>query len=409
MQHIKKIFCLCAMYIKCMMCCIKQPLNIHVLKQKCYPIKTLVIYGIQALRIPYDKILLFISMILCIFTLFFHLLFSFEDIGMTLQGIVDKAKNSALLPIVENNQLSTLQRSMFEKLDFKMTKEQIELGKILFFDPRLSGDSLHSCNSCHNLALYGTSFVDEGQLNPQKLNAPTLYNMIFNDVAYYQGKFSRFDTDDKNTTKFPTKNIIARATLHALTASNEMNGNIEKVIALISKSDEYMSYFKRAYGTKVKVSGELIAQSIAGFIMTLHTFSRYDDFLTGNLKALSFEEAKGLELFIDKGCVACHNGINLGGSMQPFEVMRPYKFANIGGLSSNADKMIKVPTLRNITMTAPYFHNGGFQKLEDAIQEMGQIQLGITLSNKEIAGIISFLETLRGYPEPVSIPILPRL
>ncbi|RDU65917.1 cytochrome C peroxidase [Helicobacter didelphidarum] len=363
----------------------------------------------QNIRIYIDKLILISCILVSVCIIAFHLSYGFEDIGVRLQEILNKAKKSALEPILESSKLSSLQKSMFVKSGFTMSKEQLELGKILYFDPRLSGDKRHSCNTCHNLALAGTSYIDNSSANPQKLNAPTLYNAIFNDVAYYRGAISRLDKADKNTTNFLSKNVLARASLHALSASNEMNANVDKMIAMIANSDEYMAYFKRAFGSKVKVNADLISQSLAGFIMSLNTFSRYDDFLMGNLRALSLEEAQGLELFIDKGCVACHNGINLGGTMQPFEVMRKYQFSNIGGLQSDADKMLKVSSLRNITLSAPYFHNGGFEKLEDAIKEMGQMQLGIDLSNKEIKQLILFLETLRGNLDSINLPNLPRM
>lgn len=348
-----------------------------------------------------NVITLIFSFSICSFILFFHLIYSFEDIGAKLQEILDMAKKATLEPLPESNKLVTMQKSMFLKSQGGMSSEQIELGKILYFDPRLSGNKMLSCNSCHNISLYGTSYITTGK---GKLNAPTLFNSLFNVASHYNGDISRFDMKDS---AIPAKNVIARAALHALTSDNEMNGNIQKIISLITESSEYMSYFKRAYGVKVKVNADLIALSLSSFIMTLNTFSRYDDFMAGNLKAMSLEEAQGMRVFIEKGCVACHNGIGLGGSMQPFEVMKNYKFANIGSVVTDADKMVKVPTLRNITLTKPYFHNGGFENLEDAIKEMGNIQLGINISSKEVKQIMTFFETLRGSIE-ITTPPLPK-
>ena len=144
------------------------------------------------------------------------------------------------------------------------------------------------------------------------------------------------------------------------------------------------------------------------FYYELNVVTRFDDFLNGNLKALSIREAEGLDMFIEKGCVTCHNGVNLGGTMQPFEVIGRYKFSDLGKFGTNSNKMLKVPTLRNITATAPYFHNGGFSNLDDAIKEMGRIQIGVNLSNKDIAKIIEFLESLNGEIRPITIPTLPR-
>lgn len=353
--------------------------------------------------LTFEKNIFILSFIFCAFILFFNLVYSFEDIGSKLQTILAEAKKSALEPIPESSKLLTLQKSMFAKTPANMSKEQVELGKILYFDSRLSGNKMLSCNSCHNIALYGTSDIN---IDNAKLNAPTLFNSLFNDAAHFRGDISRFDKEDVNG--IPAKNVVARASLHALSAKNEMNGDINQIISMITQSSEYMSYFKRAYGSKVKVDASLIALSLSSFIFTLNTFSRYDDFLAGNLRAMSVEEAQGLQTFINRGCVACHNGVGLGGTMQPFEVMKNYKFAHIGEMPINADKMLKVPTLRNITLTAPYFHNGAFNKLEDAIKEMGNIQLGINITQKEMKQLMIFFETLRGQVE-ITTPQLPKM
>ncbi len=363
---------------------------------------------LSGLYVVKSKFILFIAIVTCSFVILSHLLYAFDDIGGKLQGILDKASKNNLKPILEDSQLSAFQKSMFSpKANYSFSSSQLELGKILYFDPRLSKDGLHSCNSCHNIAMQGTSIVDKSINNPYHLNAPTIFNVLFNDVAYYKGQIQRHDRADKNVTNFLAKNVVTRATLYALTAKNEMNGDMQKIIAGITKSDEYMKYFVRAYGQKVKVTDELIAQSIAGFIMSLNVVTRYDDFLRGNLKALSLSEAEGLEVFIDRGCVSCHNGVNLGGTMQPFEVIQKYKFSDIGKFGVDSNKMLKVSTLRNITRTAPYFHNGAVTSLSEAIKEMGRMQLGINLSNKEISKIMDFFESLQGEVNSVTIPSLP--
>lgn len=339
---------------------------------------------------------------------FTQLLYGFEDIGAKLQAIADKAHANGLKPMAEGADLKALQQSMFDKKSgFNFSDTQLELGKILYFDPRLSGDGLHSCNSCHNIAMQGTSSIDKSQNNPYHLNVPTIFNMIFNDTAYYKGLIKRHDKIESNKTDFLSRNITARAVLHALSAENEMNGNMQKIIKGITESREYMSYFIRAYGVKVKVDESLIAQTIAGFIMTLNVVTRYDDFLNGNLKALSVSEAEGLDTFIERGCVSCHNGVNLGGTMQPFEVIGKYKFSDLGKFGADSNNMLKVPTLRNVVATSPYFHNGGFNKLDDAIKEMGRIQIGVHLSNKEVSSIMEFLAALRGDIRSISVPSLP--
>lgn len=356
-----------------------------------------------------SKVMLFGIIICSSFFVFTQLVYGFEDIGAKIEAIAKKAHSAGLKPVSEGAELATLQKGMFDKKsDFSFSEAQLELGKILYFDPRLSNDGMRSCNTCHNIAMQGTSTLDKSQNNPYHLNVPTIYNMLFNDAAYYKGQIKRHDKLDTNTSKFLSKNITARATLHALKADNEMKGNMQKIIQGITNSKEYMRYFIRAYGTKVKVDENLIAQTLAGFIMSLNVVTRFDDFLNGNLKALSISEAEGLDMFIEKGCVTCHNGVNLGGTMQPFEVIGRYKFSDLGKFGTDSNKMLKVPTLRNITATAPYFHNGGFSNLDDAIKEMGRIQIGINLSNKDIAKIIEFLESLSGEIRPITIPTLPR-
>lgn len=354
------------------------------------------------------KIALFGVMLFSTLFVFMQLLYGFEDIGAKLKDIADKAHSNGLKPMAEGADLKALQQSMFDKKSgFTFSDTQLELGKILYFDPRLSGDGLHSCNSCHNIALQGTSTIDRSANNPYHLKAPTIFNMIFNDVAYYKGLIKRHDRVESNTSGFLSRNVTARAVLHALSAKNEMQGDMQKIIKGITESREYMSYFIRAYGIKVKVDETLIAQTIAGFIMTLNIVTRYDDFLNGNLKALSASEAEGLDTFIEKGCVSCHTGVNLGGTMQPFEVIGKYKFRDLGKFGTDSNNMLLVPTLRNVVVTAPYFHNGGFAKLDDAIREMARIQIGVHLSSKEVASIMEFLSALRGDIQPIYIPSLP--
>lgn len=123
--------------------------------------------------------------------------------------------------------------------------------------------------------------------------------------------------------------------------------------------------------------------------------------------ALSKEEKKGLETFISKGCTTCHTGIALGGTMQPFEVAAKYTFAKVGDFKGDKNGMVKTPTLRNITETAPYFHNGAIWSLAQAVKEMGSVQLGIKISDKEANEIVSFLKALKGRKPQITYPQLP--
>lgn len=158
----------------------------------------------------------------------------------------------------------------------------------------------------------------------------------------------------------------------------------------------------------IGVTFDNIADAIATFERTLLTPSKFDKFLEGDTKALSKKEKEGLKTFIDKGCTACHTGVNLGGSMQAFQVAAKYKFANVGDFKGDANGLVKTPTLRNIAETALYFHNGAICSLQDAIKEMGSVQLGIEISDKEAASIETFLHALTGKKPSITYPQLPK-
>ncbi|MCE3039566.1 cytochrome-c peroxidase [Helicobacter anatolicus] len=316
------------------------------------------------------------------------------------QDVLKKAKESNLKPIPEGKELKAYQLKKAQELEvgYKplMTDEQIELGKKLYFDPRISSSNLISCNTCHNLGLGGVDLIptaigNKWQPNPSALNSPTVYNSIFNNIQFWDGRSHNLG----NQAQGPIQNPV------------EMAANPNVVVEKINSIPDYVRDFKKAYGNNVKINFKLISDTIALFEATLVTPSRYDDFLRGNIKALSKEEVEGLDLFLEKGCAACHNDINLGGNMQPFGVVKPYKFANIGGFKGDENGMVKVPTLRNIAETMPYFHNGQFWDVKDAIKEMGVIQLGIEINDEEAKKIEVFLNALTGSKPQIIYPILP--
>ncbi len=278
----------------------------------------------------------------------------------------------------------------------RLTPAQIELGKKLYFDPRISKSNLISCNTCHNLGLAGVDLVPAAighkwQPNGQHLNSPTVYNSMFNDIQFWDGRAHGLGDQAQG----PMENPV------------EMANDKNDIVARITSIPAYVNEFKNAYGNNVKINFELIADTIALFEMTLNTPSRYDDFLNGNVKALSKEEQEGLDKFIDLGCTACHSGINLGGSMQLLGAVKPYKFANVGGFKGDANGMVKVPTLRNVMETMPYFHNGQYWDVKDAIKEMGEIQLGADISDADAKKIETFFNSLTGKFPEVTYPILP--
>ncbi len=322
--------------------------------------------------------------------------------AQTPRELIEEAKDAGLIPMPQGKDLEDYQRLNIEKQGIiknyspKMTPTQIELGKKLFFEPRLSRSGNISCASCHNLGLGGAEVLPAAighkwQSNPQHLNSPSVFNTLFNRVHFWDGRVK----DLAHQAQQPLKNPV------------EMANTERDIIATIKSIPAYVKEFQAAYGNNVVIDFKLIADTIALFEMTLNTPSKYDDFLRGNVKALSLQEQEGLSLFIEKGCTTCHKGINLGGSMQPFQVKKPYEFAHIGGFKGNKDGEVKVPTLRNILHTAPYYHNGQYWEIKDAIKTMGEIQLGKVIDDDEAMKIEKFFESLNGkYPNIIQ-PILP--
>lgn len=321
--------------------------------------------------------------------------------GASNQELIEKAKDSGLEPIPSGKMLSDYQLKKAKETDLatgynpKMTPAQIELGKKLYFDPRISDSYLISCNTCHNLAMGGvdgipTSIGEKWQKNPHHLNSPTVFNSVFNSVQFWDGRAHHLGDQAQG----PIQNPV------------EMGASPKIVVERITSIPAYVDEFKKAYGSKVKIDFKLISDTIAMFEETLVTPSRYDDFLNGNPKALSKQEQEGLDIFIDKGCTACHNDINLGGSMQTLGVIKPYKFASVGNFKGDENGMVKVPTLRNIAETMPYFHNGQYWDVKDAIKEMGAIQLGIEINDEEAKKIEIFFQSLTGTKPKIVYPLL---
>ncbi|EAH5603411.1 cytochrome-c peroxidase [Campylobacter jejuni] len=292
-------------------------------------------------------------------------------------SLIDEAKNSGLvaLPKDQKGVDEILKQNGVKASEF--TLEKAELGKKLYFEPRLSKSGIISCNTCHNVGLGGTDGVSTAighkwTANPHHLNSPTVYNAVLNNTQFWDGRAGTLADQAKGP----------------IQADPEMATPAKLAVEKISSLPEYVSEFKKIYG-KSGVNFDNIADAIANFERTLITPSRFDKFLEGDEKALIKEEQKGLKLFIDKGCVACHNGVNLG------------------DFKGDANGMVKTPTLRNVAETAPYFHNGAIWNLKDAIKEMGSVQLGIKISDKEAKSIETFLKSLTGTKPAIVYPQLP--
>jgi len=307
--------------------------------------------------------------------------------------LVEKAKAAGLAPIPANK---TELLKLIDNVNNPITDVKVELGKKLYFDPRLSKSSLISCNTCHNLGAGGvdglSAAIGHGwRANPLHLNSPTVYNSVFNQVQSWNGRNP--DLEDQAQGPIQAEPVMA--------APKEL------VLQRIKSIPEYVNAFQNAYGDNAEIDFKKITDVIAVYERTLVTPSRFDSYLLGRDDALTLAEKEGLNTFIDKGCATCHNGVGLGGTMQPFEIAGKYKFADVGNFKGDANAMIKVPTLRNIEETAPYFHNGKVWSLQEAIKMMGNIQLGIQLNDKDAISIETFLKSLTGEKPEVKYPILP--
>ncbi|MFK5984989.1 MAG: cytochrome-c peroxidase [Pseudomonadota bacterium] len=279
---------------------------------------------------------------------------------------------------------------------------QVELGKKLFFDPRLSKSGFISCNSCHNLSMGGTdnlktSIGHKWQQGP--INSPTVLNSSLNIAQFWDGRAA----DLKAQAGGPIANPGEMASTHTL------------ALGVLQSIPAYVTEFKQVFGASKKIDIEQVTQAIAEFEKTLVTpNSRFDKWLLGDADAITSTELAGYQLFKQVGCTACHNGEALGGnSFQKMGLVAPYKTANkaqgLSGVTGNdVDRFkFKVPTLRNVEMTYPYFHDGEAATLTDAVDVMGKLQLGKQFSKTENAQIVAFLKTLTGDQPSFVIPVLP--
>ncbi|MEY5027943.1 MAG: hypothetical protein RLZ63_258 [Pseudomonadota bacterium] len=276
----------------------------------------------------------------------------------------------------------------------------VELGKKLYFDPRLSKSGFISCNSCHNLSMGGTdnlktSIGHNWQKGP--INAPTVLNSSMNVAQFWDGRAA----DLKAQAGGPIANPGEMASSHELS------------VHILQSIPGYVSEFKQVFGTN-KIDIDKVTAAIAAFEETLVTpNSRFDKWLKGDKKALNSQEVAGYKLFKDAGCVACHNGPAVGGnSFQKMGIVEPFKGNTSDGRAAvtgkDADRFnYKVPTLRNVEMTYPYFHDGSADTLEQAVDVMGRLQLGRKFTADENAKLVAFLMTLTGDQPDFKLPILP--
>lgn len=278
---------------------------------------------------------------------------------------------------------------------------KVELGKQLFFDPRLSKSGFISCNSCHNLSMGGsdnlpTSIGHNWHQGP--INSPTVLNSSMNIAQFWDGR--------AKTLKEQAGGPIANP--------GEMAFSHDLALDVLRSIPQYRGAFQAVYGDDgVKIDD--VTDAIAAFEETLVTpHSPFDRWLLGDASAISSKAQEGYQLFKSVGCVACHNGEAVGGgSFQKMGMVEPYATKNkaegVAGLTGkDADRMMfKVPTLRNVELTYPYFHDGAYWKLEEAVDVMARLQLGRKLSTDEVGQIVAFLKTLTGDQPSFALPILP--
>ena len=277
---------------------------------------------------------------------------------------------------------------------------EVDLGKKLWFDPRLSRSGFISCNSCHNLMLGGadhlvSSVGDYWAQGP--INSPTVLNSSLNFVQFWDGRAA----DLREQAGGPIANPL------------EMGSTHELAVSVLKTIPGYVDEFEAVYGDR-EITIEEVTGALAAFEETLVTpNARFDQWLKGDDDAITDQELNGYLLFKNSGCVACHNGPNLGGnSFQRMGLVEPYVTDNetagrAGVTGQDIDRMnFKVPTLRNVELTYPYFHDGGAKTLSEAVDIMGRLQLGKKFEVNEIEDIVAFLKTLTGDQPEFTIPVL---
>ena len=309
-----------------------------------------------------------------------------------------------------------LPSSVPEPSDNIGTPEKIALGKQLFFDPRLSVDGSVSCNSCHNLQTSGTDnranpIGVDGQLGSR--SAPTVWNAAFLSSQMWDGRIATLEEQAKG----PILNPIEMAMPHE-----------EAAVDRIAAIPGYVTQFEQVFGGDNPVTYDNIAKAIAAYERTLITpNSRFDLYLRGNKAILTRQEIHGMEAFKEIGCIRCHRGPALAGPLlpsgevfiqwfpaHPSEYDEEYNLTEDLGYNNGKENELevrrgkwRVPTLRNIALTAPYFHNGSVKTLHQAVRVMAKAQLNKRLSDYEVDILVAFLKTLTGEFSEQTPPDLP--
>jgi cytochrome c peroxidase len=285
----------------------------------------------------------------------------------------------------------------------ELPAELVALGRMLYFDPRLSRSSKVSCNSCHPLERYGTTSDSrspgvDGQRGAR--NAPSTYNAA--------GQFSQF-WDGRSGS-------VEEQALVPITTPIEMGMTAEGAVARLKEIPGYAEPFRAAFPAQPRpLTFKNIGAAIGAFEQTLATPGRWDQYVRGDRSVLTEKEKEGLRIFTSVGCMVCHTGELVGGSMyEKLGVVEPWPNKLDHGraaITKNpADELVfKVPSLRNVSRTGPYFHDGSVRSLNDAVRMMGNYQLGVDLNDGEVEAVVAWLGSLSGeLPEElVRAPSLP--
>ncbi|WNG38945.1 cytochrome-c peroxidase [Archangium violaceum] len=277
----------------------------------------------------------------------------------------------------------------FEDPKNPITPEKVELGRMLYFDTRLSKNQDVSCNSCHDLNKFGVDGKPFSTGHKKQLggrNSPTVYNSGGHLLQFWDGRAANLEEQAKGPILNPVEMAMPSA---------------ERVVETVKSIPGYVTAFQKAFpGEADPVTYDNLAKAIGAFERQLVTPSRFDKFLAGDDKALSEAEKTGLKKFLDQGCQTCHNGAAIGGSLQKLGLVVPFQSKDQGRFDltkKEADRMIfRVPTLRNVAKTAPYFHDGSVKDLQTAVKLMAQHQFGKQISDDDAKSIVTFLDSLTG-------------
>ncbi len=275
-----------------------------------------------------------------------------------------------------------------------MTPEKVSLGKKLYLDKRLSKNQDISCNSCHRLDSFGvdnepTSPGHKGQRGGR--NSPSSFNAALHIAQFWDGRAATVEAQALG----PILNPIEMA-------MDSEAAVIDRLKADPTTVKEFAAAFP---GEKEPLTYANVGNAIGAFERTLITPSRFDDWLKGDAAALTADEKRGAKLFAETGCTACHNGATLGGQMyQKLGLVKPYDTKDQGRFEqtkNEGDKFVfKVPSLRNVAKTGPYFHDGSIKTLPEAVSLMAEYQLGKKLDSQQVSDIVTFLNALTAKSAP---------